>query len=323
MNNNDIFDLKLRCMRARVMDLSDLQIFRAVVQEGGITRAAEKLNRVQSNITTRVRQLEQDLGVDLFIREGKRMYPSPAGWLLVDYADRLLDLAREARDAIHDAAPRGLLRLGSMESTAAIRLPAPLNEFHQRYPDVRLELRTENPKVLAAAILAGELDAALVTEPIGNGPFEKALIYEEELVLVAPPGHRPIRSPKDIAPLTMLAFECGCSYRARMEQWFALAGVVPEKTVEMSSWHAILGCTAAGMGVSMLPRMVLDSFPQQSFLSIHPLPAGLAHAPTLLIWRKGANSPNVRALRELLMAKTKPVASKVTDKVAKKVLAKV
>src|SRR5687767_10914097 len=107
------------------MDLSDLQIFRAVVQAGGITRAAEKLNRVQSNVTTRVRQLEQELGVDLFIREGKRMHLSPAGQQLLGYADRLLALAQEARDAMHDTTPRGLLRLGSMESTAAIRLPAP------------------------------------------------------------------------------------------------------------------------------------------------------------------------------------------------------
>jgi DNA-binding transcriptional LysR family regulator len=282
------------------MDLSDLQIFRSVVQEGGITRAAEKLHRVQSNITTRVRQLEQDLGVDLFIREGKRMHPSPAGKLLVEYADRLLDLAQEARDAIHDAEPRGVLRLGSMESTAAIRLPPTLSEFHQRYPKVRLELRTGDPKQLAAAVIAGELDAALAAEPIPEGPFEKLKIFDEELVIVGPADHRPIRSPKDVAPQTILAFECGCSYRARMEQWFALAGVIPDRIIEMSSWHAILGCAVAGMGVAMLPRMVIDGFPGEKFLSIHPLSATLARAPTMLIWRKGAHSPNIRALRELL-----------------------
>jgi DNA-binding transcriptional LysR family regulator len=296
------------------MDLSDLQIFRSVAREGGITRAAEKLNRVQSNVTTRVRQLEQDLGVDLFIREGKRMQLSPAGALLVGYADRLLALAQEARDAIHDAEPRGTLRLGSMESTAAIRLPGPLNEFHRRYPNVQLELRTGHQKGLAGAVLAGELDAALAAEPIVDGPFEKVLVYDEELVIVAPPGHRPIRSPKDVAPQTMLAFEHGCSYRARMEQWFALAGEVPDKIIEMSSWHAILGCTAAGMGISVLPRMVLTSFPEQNFLSLHPLPAELSHAPTMLIWRKGANSPNVRALREMLTESAAPPSRKASGK---------
>src|ERR1700752_3489296 len=94
------------------MDLADLQIFRSVVHAGGITRATEQLHRVQSNGTTRVRQLEAELGVDLFIREGKRLHPSPAGHLLLDYADRLLDLAQEAREALHDDMPRGLWRLG-------------------------------------------------------------------------------------------------------------------------------------------------------------------------------------------------------------------
>src|SRR5262245_15136294 len=129
MNNYNNFVLM-----ERTMDLADLRIFRSVVDEGGITRAAEKLNRVQSNVTTRVRQLEEDLGVNLFIREGKRLHLSPTGKLLLEYADRLLDLAREARDAIHDGAPRGPFHLGSIESAAAIRLPEPLSVFHRRYP---------------------------------------------------------------------------------------------------------------------------------------------------------------------------------------------
>ena len=137
------------------MDLSDLRIFCAVVREGGVTRAAKRLHRVQSNITTRVRQLEEDLGTALFIREGKRLHLAPAGQVLLDYADRLLALAEEARTAVQDPRPRGTFRLGAMESTAAVRLPGPLSDYHQRFPDVTLELRTGNPQVLAAAILAG------------------------------------------------------------------------------------------------------------------------------------------------------------------------
>src|SRR3984893_4980535 len=124
MNNLDNILHQERCM-----DLSDLRIFSAVVRHGGVTRAAERLHRVQSNVTTRIRQLEEDLSVALFIREGKRMHLSPAGQVLLDYADRLLDLATEARDAVQDAKPRGLFRLGAMESTAAVHLPAPLSEY--------------------------------------------------------------------------------------------------------------------------------------------------------------------------------------------------
>src|SRR5262252_9254945 len=161
MNNYDDNHLE-----TRTMDLTDLHIFRSVVQAGGVTRAAEKLNRVQSNVTTRVRQLESELGVDLFVREGKRLHLSPEGKLLLDYADRLLDLAQEAREALHDAKPRGLLRLGTMESTAAMRLPVPMNEYLRRYPEMTLELRTGNTKELASGLLAGELDAALLAGPV-------------------------------------------------------------------------------------------------------------------------------------------------------------
>src|SRR3712207_2680284 len=128
-------------------------------REGGVTRAAERLHRVQSNVTTRVRQLEDELGVQLFIREGKRLHLSPAGRVLLGYADRLLDLADEARDAVQDARPRGLLRLGAMESTAAVRLPAPLTEFHRRHPEVTLELRTGNPQQLRSEEHTSELQS--------------------------------------------------------------------------------------------------------------------------------------------------------------------
>src|SRR5882762_7087691 len=118
------------------MDLADLQIFRCVVHAGGITRAAEQLHRVQSNVTTRIRQLETSLGVSLFSRNNKRLVLTPAGETLLGYAERLLNLAGEAREAVQPAVPQGRLRIGSMESTAASRLPLPLARFHQEWPAV-------------------------------------------------------------------------------------------------------------------------------------------------------------------------------------------
>jgi DNA-binding transcriptional LysR family regulator len=283
------------------MELTDLHIFRAVVQAGGITRAAEKLNRVQSNVTTRVRQLESDLGVELFIRNGKKLHLSPAGKLLLDYADRLLDLAEEAREAVHDAKPRGLLRLGSMESTASMRLPVPMNEYLSRYPEVTLELRIGTPRELATAVREGELDGALVAEPIADAPFEKIPLYDEELVIIAVANHPPIKSPRDVAGRPVLAFKAGCSYRQRMEEWFAGSGEMSDRVIETSSYHAILGCAVAGMGIAMVPRLVLKTFPDSKLLSVHPLPAQFHIAPTVFIRRKGAVSPKVGALIEVLL----------------------
>ena len=283
------------------MDLADLEIFRSVVQAGGVTRAAERLNRVQSNVTTRVRQLEADLGVQLFIREGKRLHLSAEGKLLLDYADRLLGLAQEAREAVQDARPRGRLRLGSMESTASVRLPVPMNEYLSRYPDVSLELRIATPRELAPAVRDGELDAALVAEPIPDAPFEKIPLFDEELVIIAAAKHPPIKSPKDVNGQPVLAFEPGCPYRQRMEGWFAGSGEMSDRVIETSSYHAILGCAVAGMGISMVPRIVLRTFPDAKLLSVHAVPAQFGMAPTVLIRRKGAISPKVNALIEVLL----------------------
>jgi DNA-binding transcriptional LysR family regulator len=281
------------------MDLSDLKIFSAVVREGGITRAAERLHRVQSNVTTRIRQLEESIGAALFIREGKRLHLSPAGQVLLDYADRLLALADEARDAVQDPRPRGVFRLGAMESTAAVRLPGPLSEYHRLYPDVALELRTGNPPALASAILAGELDAALVTAPFAEAPFEKIVVFDEEPVIVSA-ADVPAIGKKDNYPRTIIAFEHGCPHRKRLEDWYAMHGQMPERTIELGSYHAMLGCVVAGMGVALLPRSVLTTFPESKRLKIHRMPPGQDRAETQLIWRKGAGSPKIQALKALL-----------------------
>jgi DNA-binding transcriptional LysR family regulator len=281
------------------MDLSDLRIFCAVVREGSVTRAAERLHRVQSNVTTRIRQLEEDLSVALFVREGKRLHLAPAGQVLLGYADRLLGLADEARGAVQDAKPRGTFRLGAMESTAAVRLPALLSQYHRRHPGVVLELRTGNPKVLGSAILAGELDAALVAEPIADAPFEKTFAFDEELVIVAPQNHPPI-GRKGALPRTIIVFEHGCPHRKRLEDWYAARHEMPERTIELASYHAMLGCVVAGMGISLIPKSVLTTFPEQKRLSVHRLVRKENCAQTVLIWRKGTGSANIGALQEML-----------------------
>lgn len=281
------------------MDLSDLRIFTTVVREGSVTGAARRLNRVQSNVTTRIRQLEDDLDVALFLREGKRLHLAPAGQALLGYAERLLALADEARACVRDPKPRGVLRLGAMESTAAVRLPGALSEYHRRHPNVALELRTGNPGVLGAAILAGELDAALVAEPIAEAPFDKVVAFVEEPVIVSAAGEPQI-GRKGHFPKTIITFEHGCPHRKRLENWYARHGEMPERIVELGSYHAMLGCVAAGMGIALLPRSVLTAFPESKRLTVHRLPPGENRVETVLIWRKGAHSPNIEALQQIL-----------------------
>jgi len=283
------------------MELSDLHVFRTVVHAGGVTRAADRLHRVQSNVTARVKKLEEELGVALFIREGKRLQLSSAGKTLLEYADRLIALADEARDALHDARPRGVLRLGSMESTAAARLPAPLSTYHERYPEVAVELHIGAPRELTAQVLAGALDAALVADPVSDPRLDSVAVFEEALVLVTEAGHPPIGTPRDVQKRTLLAFHPGCPHRKRLEDWFARYGVPAERVVEMASYHAILGCALAGMGVALMPRSVLDTYTERARLMVNPLTGKFGASRTYLVWRKEAPQARVAALAELLL----------------------
>lgn len=295
MNNKDDYILIMR-----TLDLADLHIFRTVARTGGITRAARQLHRVQSNITVRIQKLEEELGIDLFLREGKKLELSPAGRTLLDYADQLLALAEEARENLHADQPSGLLKLGTVEYTAAARLPKPLSEYHRLYPEVNIELRTGPTRQMLADLLNGEIDAALVAGPVSDERLASAPVYKEELVIVAEQGHKRIRSPKDVADKTLLAFQPGCTYRQRLENWFTQDGLQPERVIELASYHTILGCVIAGMGIALLPRNVLNISTQGKLVSVHPLKPPDNFTTTVLTWRSAAGSAKIEALLKVL-----------------------
>jgi DNA-binding transcriptional LysR family regulator len=287
------------------MDLAALTIFRAVVRENGITRAAAKLNRVQSNVTTRIKQLEEQLGTELFIRDGRRLVLTPAGETLLPYAERLLALADEARQALRESRPSGRLRLGTMESAAASRLPGLLAHYHQSWPEVALELETGTSGRLIERVREYEVDAALIATPLepewAGDLFEAVPVFREELVMLTPRGHRPIREARDIALSTLIAFERGCAYRTYVEKWYLEHGIRPARVLELGSYHAIVACVAAGAGVAVAPRSVLELQHDMNNIAIHSL-ADLGAIDTLLVWRRGHFSSALKALREALLA---------------------
>jgi DNA-binding transcriptional LysR family regulator len=292
------------------MDLSALTIFRTVVRENGVTKAAAKLNRVQSNVTTRIRQLEETLGADLFIRDGRRLVLTPAGETLLPYAERLLALADEARHAVRENRPHGRLRLGTMESTAASRLPRVLAAYYQRWPEVTLELATGVTRALIDSVRSFEVDAALMARPIEPdalpaGQFETVPVFEEELVLLTPRGQHPSSNARDVAGLTLVAFERGCAYRTYAMRWYEEQGIRPARVLELGSYHAIVACVAAGAGVAVAPRSVLELAGLDGEVDLHPL-GELGKVDTLLVWRHGHFSAALNALRDLL---TEPAPS--------------
>jgi DNA-binding transcriptional LysR family regulator len=283
------------------MDLSDLRIFRTGVDAGGVTAAAGRLNRVQSNVSARLRTLEDELGAPLFDRIGRRLKITPNGRVLLAYADRLLALAEEAQAAVRGRKPpNGVLRIGTMESTAGVRLPGLLGEFQRLHPDVRAELQIGAPRELAARVLAGESDAAFVAEPVADARLATLPAFDEELVLVTEAGHPPVRRPADLRGLAVIVFHAGCPHRERIEQWFARGRRGIERLTEIGSYHALLGCVAAGMGCALVPRSVLAGIAGRERLREHELPRPFRRAWTLLVWHRERPDANVAALAALL-----------------------
>ncbi len=207
----------------RDLDLAALQIFKTVAEEGGITRAAAKLHRVQSNVTTRVKQLEAKLGTPLFLRQSRKLVLSPEGRTLLAYADQLLRLSSEAQAMVQGGVPRGTLKLGTLESTAASRLPPILSRYHLAYPQVGLELVTGTTGALITKVLNYEVEAAFVAEPFAAKNLDSQPAFEEQLVLIAPTSFPRIKAPTDIGRKTVIAFTTGCAYRRRLEDWLARA----------------------------------------------------------------------------------------------------
>jgi DNA-binding transcriptional LysR family regulator len=284
----------------RNIGLDALQIFKTVAEQGGITKAAAKLNRVQSNVTTRVKQLEAQLGIQLFLRQSRKLVLSPEGRLLLGYADQMLRLSSEAQAVLRDGTPRGALRLGTMESTAAARLPPILARYHQLFPEVRVELQTGTTGALISKVLNYEIEAAFVAEPFTGDSLECELAFREKLVLISPKNFRRIRTPKDIGRTTLIAFEAGCSYRRILRDWLGRAKVVPERVMEFGSYHAIVACVASGAGIAIVPESVIRALRAEKDVQVSPLPAQVANVRTLLVWRCGHQSLALDALREEL-----------------------
>lgn len=297
------------------MDITALKIFKAVAEAGGVTRAAERLHYVQSNVTARLKQLEQDVGTPLFHRQNRKMIITPAGEILLGYAERIIRLAEEARLAVSDtAAPRGALTIGTMETTAASRLPSILPRYHERYPEVELNLQTGTTRELVEAVLELKLPAALVAAPLSHPDIEQDIVFEEELVLITERRRATLCIPRDLANQTLLVFRQGCMYRSYLERWLASMGVVARRIMDFGAFDAIVGCVAGGMGMSLMPRSIVEHHRQRDMIDIVTLPPEYALAPTLLIRRRDVvQTSALRAWRQMLLDGDEPALSATSE----------
>jgi DNA-binding transcriptional LysR family regulator len=272
------------------MDVADLTFFSAVVRHGSISKAAQQLNTVQSNVTMRIKQLEERLGIPLFSRHSRGMTVTSAGRRLLPYAEQVAALITEATLAARDdGRVQGPLRIGAMETTAAVRLPPVLAKFHAQYPDVDLDISTGPTATLLEKVLDHSLEGAFVAAPVQHPELIAIPAFREELVLAMAPGWRDIASYRAAnRVLTAIVFRSGCSYRQRLEQYFSTQGWLPMRRLEFGTVEGILGCVAANVGITLLPRAAIAQTAMAGHIRIEPIPPTEAFVDTLFVQHRDA-----------------------------------
>lgn len=272
------------------MDLADLQTFRAVVDHGGVSAAARHLHRVQSSISARIAGLERGVGCALFERRRKAMVLTPEGRHLYERSAALVRDVRRLQQEMASASHAAALRIGAMESTAAVRLAQPLARLRREHPHIQLLLRTGTTGALLDALQACELDAVFVAGPADREGLHWQAAFVEELVLVAP------RLASAAVPDTLITFSQGCAYREVARQWAQANGRPLHNAVEIGSYHALVASVSAGMGVGLVPRAVLARA-DASAVKLRRLGAPYARQTTWLVTRTGNASAALVALR--------------------------
>lgn len=295
------------------MDAADLKFFAAVAKAGGMNRAASKLNTVQSNVTARVRTLEEELGVALFHRGHNGVTLTGAGERLLPYAIKVTHLLDEARRAVKDdGEPRGRLTIGSMETNAALRLLPVLTAYAEAYPDVDLVLRSGTTFELIAQVLDHTVEGAFVCGPVNHQDLVEEIFFREELVVLAP---RAVRSFDDVirkGDVKIVVHPQGCAYRQILENILIKRGVVGIRHLEFGTLETIYRSVGAGLGITLLPRSLIGSMWRDNAVSVHELPEAESRITTVFVHRQDALMSS--ALKEFLrLARPTPLRMRAAE----------
>lgn len=278
------------------MNTNDLKIFEAVAANGSFTKAAEAMFTVQSNVTARIKNLEEEFGADLFSRTSRKVTLTSAGETLMQYSKQIDHLMQEAKKDIKKFGQiSGSLKIGCIETTMAFKVPDILSRFTEAYPDVDLEFKSQMRSELINDVINYKLDAAFVSAPINSPELEQLRIKEEQLVILAPAQGPELKDLLIAQPLKIIVFDQGCVFRARLEAWLNAKGIIQYKSIVVNSLEAIINFVEAGLGISILPAELITQYYAGRKLKTHVLNKELGTMTTVLIYRK--NIPQTRALK--------------------------
>jgi DNA-binding transcriptional LysR family regulator len=283
------------------MDAADLRVFQSVAGTGSMNKAALELNTVQSNVTARIKTLEDEIGLALFERTNRGVTLTAAGRRLLPYAARAARLLDDAKRAVvDDGTPAGALVIGSLETTAALRLSPVLAEFAATYPAVDLMLRTGTSCELIEQVLDRSLEGAYVCGPVDHPDLLVEPFVREELVILTAAAVTSFEVLSAQPNLKIIVLKAGCSYRLQLEAMLARRGIVGVRQLEFGTLEAIISCVSAGLGVTLLPRALLGSVWKRGRVGVHALPDNEKWVETVFIrHREAFVSSALRAFLDL------------------------
>lgn len=275
------------------LEIKQLITFKTAAENLNFTQTAKKLNFAQSSVTAQIKALEAELGTPLFERLGKRLFLTEAGRKFQLYADKMIALSYEAKMAVkEDEEISGTLIIGAQESQCTYRLPSILKEFKAQFPQIKLIFKPAHSNEDAKEqLMEGKLDLAFILDECKT---EDALhiesLIKEELKIVVFPNHPLLEkstiSTKDFENETLLLTELGCSYRTIFEESFRAEGVYPINKIEFVSVEAIKQCVIAGLGIAILPAMVVEKDIQEGTMKELVLGSTIAPIFTQIAWHK-------------------------------------
>jgi LysR family transcriptional regulator, cell division regulator len=268
------------------MDIDDLRIVDAVARSGSMNRAAVELNMVQSNVTARIRLLEDELGVQLFTRHSRGVAPSDAGLRLLSYSEQISALFREAVEAVkEDGVPKGSLRIGTTENSVRPELPLLAAKYAQEYSRVELSIVTGTTTALLDQVLENRIDGAFVAGPVLQQELDQQPTILERLVLVSPLSVRSLAELPHVENLKAIVFRKDCSYRQRLAAILDGMGL-RYQILEFDSLDALVTCITAGVGVTLLPDALVERIWQDRSVAVHALPQDQAKVEILFVRRR-------------------------------------
>ncbi|MGE7913634.1 LysR family transcriptional regulator [Lysinibacillus xylanilyticus] len=275
------------------MDIKQLQTFLTASETLSFTQTAQLLDYAQSTITAQIKSLEEELGVVLFERLGKRITLTEEGKRLQQYALKMLDLDMEMKKAMLNEQEQAVLKIGAQESQCVYRLPSILQQFQKSHPKVKIIFKPVHTTEIAKDLLqSGNLDVAFITDIYRETPMlQRERLLQEQLIFVSAPTDdnegENVFSLQELSKETMLLTESGCSYRNQLEIELQQEGVHPLQMIEFASIEAIKQCVMAGLGISFLPKMVVEKELENG--SLKELDPSLSLVPifTDIAWHKG------------------------------------